>query len=400
MSLDILSAVKQANKGRDVERMRLKYARMAESPFVFFRGTCHLFYQHWTAQSEPFNAPAAWISGDLHFENFGAYKGDNRLVYFDINDFDEAALAPASWELARFMASLFVGAGTIGIEHEQALLLGQQFLDSYRAVLRTGKARWLERSTADGMVRELLRVLKKRQRSDLLAKRCVVKGSVRRLRCDNLKALPVSDADREKVLKFLARFAKSQAHPEFFEVLDVARRIAGTGSLGLERYVILVRGRGTDENFLLDLKHQPTPVVATSSPLPQPGWANSAERVMTIQERCQAISPAFLNAVRIGSRSYILRELLPQEDRLDLSSWGGRIARLERVVAAMGLVVASAQLRGAGRQGSALVDELVDFAKRDDWQATLMDAAHAAAWRNVLDWERYRDAFQAGHFDL
>ena len=42
------------------------------------------------------HSPVCWICGDLHIENFGSYKGDNRLVYFDLNDFDESILAPVS----------------------------------------------------------------------------------------------------------------------------------------------------------------------------------------------------------------------------------------------------------------------------------------------------------------
>ncbi len=48
-------------------------------------------------------------------ENFGSYKGDNRQVYFDINDFDEGALAPASWDLVRLLASIQCGADALRV---------------------------------------------------------------------------------------------------------------------------------------------------------------------------------------------------------------------------------------------------------------------------------------------
>lgn len=91
------------NRGRDPERLALKYAKMRQSPFIFLRGACHLFYDAIPPIDALIHAPLAWACGDLHFENFGSYKGDNRLVYFDINDFDEAALArcnaarPCGW---------------------------------------------------------------------------------------------------------------------------------------------------------------------------------------------------------------------------------------------------------------------------------------------------------------
>jgi uncharacterized protein (DUF2252 family) len=73
---------------------------MRASPFAFLRGSCHLFYDRLPRGGIFRSSPLAWSCGDLHLENFGSFKGDNRLVYFDINDFDESALAPASWDLS------------------------------------------------------------------------------------------------------------------------------------------------------------------------------------------------------------------------------------------------------------------------------------------------------------
>ena len=106
MVRDVVERIRSFNQGRDAERLRMKYQRMLASSFAFFRGTCHLFYEDWPAGSPLNSAPPAWICGDLHLENFGTYKGDNRLAYFDINDFDEATLAPCTWDLARFLKAV------------------------------------------------------------------------------------------------------------------------------------------------------------------------------------------------------------------------------------------------------------------------------------------------------
>lgn len=81
------------NRRRDPERLSLKYQAMQSDIFAFFRGTAHLFYQNWPQDSPLNDAPLTWLCGDLPLENFGSYKGDNRLSYFVINDFDKAALA-------------------------------------------------------------------------------------------------------------------------------------------------------------------------------------------------------------------------------------------------------------------------------------------------------------------
>ncbi|MBA5690756.1 DUF2252 family protein, partial [Rugamonas apoptosis] len=91
---------------------------------------------------------------------------------------------------------------------------------------------------------------------------------------------------------------------------DVARRIAGTGSLGVERYVVLLRGRGgTDGNFLLDIKHAPGSALMPYLPCAQPTWDSEAQRIVDIQRRVQAITPAFLAAMPFDGQSYVLKEL-------------------------------------------------------------------------------------------
>src|SRR5256885_12838885 len=130
------------NAGRDPQLLQRKYARLATDPFVFLRGTCHLFYADWHGGRRLDTAPRAWICGDLHLENFGSYKGDNRLTYFDLADFDEAVLAPCTWDLARFLTSVLVGAHILQIEARLALALCTVFLQAYTAALVDGKARW------------------------------------------------------------------------------------------------------------------------------------------------------------------------------------------------------------------------------------------------------------------
>ncbi|GAO36715.1 hypothetical protein SCT_2125 [Sulfuricella sp. T08] len=378
------------NQRRDPERLVLKYRAMRADAFAFLRGTCHLFYQDWPADSPLNDAPPAWICGDLHLENFGSFKGDNRLTYFDLNDFDEAALAPATWELARFLTSVLVAAKTLGVNHSEAIALVHCFLDCYTAALQDGKARWLERATAEGMVKSLLSGLGKRTRPEFLDSRTKLKGGKRMLRLDGKRALPASDADYKKVVLFMAKFAALQPDPKFFKVLDVARRIAGTGSLGTERYVILVEGAGSPSgNYLLDLKHEPGSALAPYLTLPQPEWGTEAERVVSIQRRVQAISPAFLNAVQIGKRSYVMRELLPDSDRLQLEMWNGKLRRLENVMKSMGKVVAWGHLRSGGRQGSAVADEWISFASNSDWRSPLLEYAEGYARQVETDWNEF-----------
>ena len=91
---NLVARIKAFNHGRDPQLIQLKYKAMRPDVFAFYRGTCHLFYEDWPANTSLDNAPPVWICGDLHIQNLGSYKADSRLVYFNINDFDESALAP------------------------------------------------------------------------------------------------------------------------------------------------------------------------------------------------------------------------------------------------------------------------------------------------------------------
>jgi len=378
------------NQGRDLERLRLKYQAMRQNSFAFLRGTAHLFYQDWPQHSMLNDAPLAWVCGDLHLENFGSYRGDNRLSYFDINDFDEAMLAPCTWDLARFVCSLSVAAQTLGIQENQALALCKGFLCCYSQELQVCKARWLERSTASGMIRDLLKNLKHRSRADLLADRTITHGKRRVLKIDGHKTLAAAPADRQKVKSIIDQFAATQPDPAFFEVLDVARRIAGLGSLGLERYVVLIQGKGSRQNYLLDLKYQPGSALAPYSMISQPVWKNEAERVVMLQRRGQAIAPAFLSAIQDGQRSYLLKELMPTQDRLKLDHWHGKFKRLEKVVVAMAHLAAWMHIRNSGWHGSAIADQWQVFGRRTDWQDVVLDYAQGYSRQVRSDWLTFK----------
>src|ERR1700761_6469591 len=121
------------NKPLLPQMVKLKYESMATSSFRFFRGTCHLFYEDLSVASPLPTSPITWTCGDLHIENYGSYKADNRLVYFDMNDFEEGLLAPATWEISRMLTSIFVAFDSLKISEKEAERMVQLFLKTYSA---------------------------------------------------------------------------------------------------------------------------------------------------------------------------------------------------------------------------------------------------------------------------
>jgi len=395
----IIDAISGNNAGRDPERLSMKYAKMAQSPFIFLRGACHLFYDALPDSPLFRDAPLGWCCGDLHFENFGSYKGDNRLVYFDINDYDEAALAPVTWDMIRLLTSIQCGADALNATHAEALTVSRSCLDAYRSALINGKPLWVERETSGGLVNALLTMLQDRVRAEFLDKRTIRKGRRRSLILNGVKALPASDAQKKIVTEFMDDFASRQPDPKFYQVLDIGRRIAGTGSLGVERFVVLVEGKGSpDGNYLLDIKEaKPSAMVPHLDRLGirQPIWTDEASRVVSVQNRMQAVDHAFLHPVKLDGLSCILRGLQPSEDRVSIGEWGKKLDRLKEVVSTMGRILAWDQLRACGRSGAASADELIAFAQRGDWTEEMLDTATEMTLTTQQHWGIFTEALSS-----
>ena len=167
----VTKTILKCNRGRDPERLNLKLAGIRSNAFAFFRGTCPLFYATLQLDRPLLLSPMVLACGDLHLENFGTYKSDNRLVYFDLNDFDEGCVAPVAFDLVRFMTSILVAAKPLNIRRATASKMLAEFIDTYAANIVTTKPRWVERSVATGPVKKLLQSLKSRHRCDLIKRR-------------------------------------------------------------------------------------------------------------------------------------------------------------------------------------------------------------------------------------
>lgn len=390
----LIKRIQQFNAGREPQRLAMKYHNMRSSAFVYLRATCHLFPGQLPELKALAKAPAVWSCGDLHLENFGSYKGDNRLSYFDINDFDESALIPASWDIVRLLTSVRLACADLTFKEDRVRELVDALLGAYFQELRHGSARWLERDTTVGPVHDLLATVSERKRVDFLDSRSAKKGKNRKLLIDDKKALAASKDQHAQVGEFMEKFAKTQKDPEFYEVLDVARRIAGNGSLGVDRFVVLVRGKGNpDNNYLLDLKQAVPSALTAALTLKQPAWANEAERVVAVTRRVQAVPVAFLHAVEMNGNDYVLRDLQPSADRVSFEEKGNEEHRLNELMLAIGRCTAWSHLRGSGRQGSAIADQLVAFGNDDSWQKVLRKASASCAENISTEWNIYSEAY-------
>ncbi len=308
-----------------------KIARMQASPLAFLRGSAPLFYEILKARPRLAEGPEGdgWITGDLHLENYGAFRSGAQLkhsaaaIVFNINDFDQACQGPWRLDVLRLLTSLLLGIRTFAISSAGVLDACDELLGGYRECLGKQTApREVPRP-----VRRLLMQVRRRSHRQLLDARTQLVGGERRfIRGERYRELPKSIRAAGK-LSF-ARYVESlppqlREHPKGFEVLDLAFRVAGTGSLGSLRIAVVVRGRGGKHGaWLFDMKEEgtPSPAILLSPPRAESRRAESrgAQRVATAMRRCLAHLPRMIGTTRLGTRSLFVRRLEPQEDKLDL----------------------------------------------------------------------------------
>lgn len=392
-----VAAIVAFNHGRDPALVQRKYAAMRRGPFAFLRGTCHVFATGWPAVDILDRAPRVWLAGDLHAGNFGAYRGDNRLTYFDVHDFGEAALGPLTWDVGRLLASLLVGAREWDLDASDALALAARALVAYRTELLSGKPAWIERESARGLARRLFAQVSGRSRTDLLDRYTGRRGRRRRFTADGRRILQLGDEERAPLEAMLAAIGERAGDPGYYRPVDVAQRVAGIGSIGLPRYLALVEGRGPpDRNVILDIESSHPSVIAWRLGGDQPGWDDEAARVVAVQRQAVAVPPAFLQAAEARGDHYVIRELQPAADSVRLADWMQQPRKLAEAVVTIASVAAWMHLRGAAWRGSDTPEQLGEFARDDQWQPVLLDAARDNAARVLDDFGAFARAAETG----
>jgi uncharacterized protein (DUF2252 family) len=374
---DLLERLIAFNSGLLPDMLELKYEGMAENAFRFFRGTCHLFYEDLAAAVPLPLSPLAWICGDLHIENFGSYRGDNTLVYFDLNDFDEALLAPAAYELVRMVTSIFLAFDQLKIGPKKARRMAELYLRSYSTTLVQGKAKSIEPRTARGILCDFLKQAEKSTYKDLLQKRTTADHSKRVLSLEDERHFKIDKKLRAELMAHIQDWILTgDDGPYNYKVKSVVFRLAGTGSIGVKRYLFLLKSTNVKQHYLLlEMKQcrmaSPLPHV----PVQQLQWDSEAERVTAIQRRMQNVSAAFLSTTTFRGDSFLIQELQPVKDSIKFKLLKNDYRGMYQVIDDMGVLTASAQLRSGGLQGSSNIDDLMAFGRSADWQAPLMDYA-------------------------
>ncbi|HVR61933.1 MAG TPA: DUF2252 family protein, partial [Polyangia bacterium] len=229
--------------GRFAGLFEHKIDRMAASPLAYLRGAAPLFYRLLAQAPALSEGPGGkgWLCGDAHLENFGAFRTEDGVA-FDINDFDEATIGPWRVDVLRLATSVMLAGRELGADGRRRIALSRALLDSYvRHAFEASRM-----PAPPPPVAALLGQVKRRSHHELLAERTESTGDRRRFVRDR-RYQELSKRQARAARAAFDRYARRLASgepPRCFEVLDVAFRLAGTGSLGCLRVAVLTRGSG------------------------------------------------------------------------------------------------------------------------------------------------------------
>ncbi len=127
---DPIQLLVESDAGLISNLLPIRYGRMRQSPFAFLRGSAALMA--FDLSDTPTTRLRVQACGDCHIMNFGAFASPERNLIFDINDFDETLPAPWEWDVKRLVASIEVAGRTAGTSSKHRERAVRSSVRSYR----------------------------------------------------------------------------------------------------------------------------------------------------------------------------------------------------------------------------------------------------------------------------
>ncbi len=406
---DPVTMLIESSRGRLESLTPIRYARMLTSPFAFFRGSAAAMA--YDLASTPMTGLRVQLCGDCHLGNFGGFATPERRLILDLMDFDETIPGPWEWDIKRLGASFHLAGRSIGLSEancEEAVLnLGQAYrqrlidlsrmktMDVFYASigLDTFIAQARDAKTRKG--REQMIAKARKRTSDQFFAKSVrqVDGQWRIV--DEPPFLihpPRTDSFEEDFRKTFEEYKATLADDrrqllQRFDIVDVAMKVVGVGSVGTRCGVILLMA-GDDDPLILQIKE------ARHSALEQfvgrSRYENMGQRVVMGQRLLQSASDIFLGwGAEAGGQHYYIRQLRDMKKGPEIETYWAE--RLIDTAELCGWALAHAHARSgdAARISGYL-------GKSDAFDLALADFSQAYADQSEQDHEVMRAAVRSG----
>jgi uncharacterized protein (DUF2252 family) len=326
------------------ELVPIRYGRMLVSPLTFYRGAALIMASD--LADTPRSGLEVQCCGDAHLSNFGVFASPERRLVFDINDFDETLRGPWEWDVKRLATSMLIAAQYRGFANKDRDQVVLETVAEYRAAMASFAAMknlevWYAHLEIEAALEELVsqltpKALRQTEKSIAKARtRDSMKAFSKlteevdgqpRIVADPPLIVPLEDlaqgGERDEMFAALEAIVSSyhatlqfdrRVLLEQFELVDIARKVVGVGSVGTRAWIVLLLGRDGRDPLFLQLKEADASVLEEflePSELP-----NHGERVVNGQHLMQATSDIFLGWTHVDNdlegqeRDYYVRQL-------------------------------------------------------------------------------------------
>ena len=309
-----------------LQRRNLKMARSAHA---YVRGSTGKFYE-WLESADGRALPAGpliWICGDCHVGNLGPVANADGKTAIQIHDLDQTVIGNPSHDLIRLGLSLATAARGSDLPGVTTARMLEQMMEGYDAALEDDLTDNDLNDDRPDSVRVVLREATSRSWKQLAKERIADARPTIPL---GKRFWPLSSQERTTIdtlfgterLRRLATSLRSRDDDAVVEVRDAAYWMKGCSSLGRLRFAVLLavgdKKSGDGSLCLIDVKE------ATQAAAPRHGKVktprDNAERVV---EGARHLSPYLgerMVAERLLDRPVFVRELLPQDLKLEIDS--------------------------------------------------------------------------------
>jgi len=421
-SRDPVGLLLRQAQSRVPELVPVRHGRMLVSPFTFYRGAALPMAAD--LANTPSSGLQVQLCGDAHLANFGAFASPERRLVFDVNDFDETLPGPFEWDVKRLVASLAVAGRDNGFSTKERRRIALAAAASYRQAIRdfanqSVMSVWYAHLDVEDRIGEfrakippkrfkaaqkMLAKAHTRNSMQALGKLTTEEEGRRRFISAPPLIVPIeevfSDVDADalyrqlhQVLHGYRRTLQSDRRHllEQFELVQVARKVVGVGSVGTRAWVLLMEAGDGIEPLFLQAKEAQTSVLADYCG--DSKYANQGERVVSGQHLMQAASDIFLGWERVTGNDRVKRDFYVRQLRdwkfsfpielmipAGMSQYAGLCAwTLARAHARSGDRVAIASyLGGSTRFDEAIADFAELYADQNELDHTALSEAVAS----------------------
>jgi uncharacterized protein (DUF2252 family) len=416
---DPLALLDASNAGRVPELIPIRYGRMVASPFAFYRGAASLM-AHDLSQLAHSDVNVQ-LGGDAHLANFGLFASPERRHLFGLNDFDETSPGPFDWDVRRLAASFVIAARDRGFATRDQRAVVRRLCETFRqCIAEFGRMDtldvWYYQFDAASMLaiadsrterRKEATVIDKARRqssrSVLTRSTEVVNGKLRIKDVPPLVYHTPLGTSRESrqydalIRRFFADYRLTlpddrRALFDRYELVDIAVRVVGIGSVGTRCYQALFMADGESPLFLQVKEARASVLEDYLAPC---HFANHGQRVVNGQRLLQSASDIFLgwSKMRQSDNDFYVRQLRDMKGAFDLETFSVEDLGEYAVSCAHALAHAMAK---AG--DPALVGGYIGTSSAFD--EAIGQFALAYAEQNEADWAVLKAAVKSGRIQV